>query len=135
MSLRASASLVSDVVRGIERRILNHFMDLLIMSALYCYGGRISGYDVIKYLQLKYHFLPSSGTVYSCLYSMEREGLLRGRTEWQKKDIRFNAAWRRNCKGDFNGKELRLNASIKGESRIWELRTIFRNRHIEYSCN
>ena len=85
MSLRASASLVSDVVRGIERRILNHFMDLLIMSALYCYGGQISGYDVIKYLQLKYHFLPSSGTVYPYLYNMEREGLLRGEQNGRKR--------------------------------------------------
>ncbi|HDD70247.1 MAG TPA: hypothetical protein ENG19_03860, partial [Candidatus Bathyarchaeota archaeon] len=64
--MRANTSLVSAVVRGVERRIHDHFMDLLILVSLNGYGSQISGYDVIKYLQLKYHFLPSSGTVYSC---------------------------------------------------------------------
>jgi len=109
MSLRASTSLVSDVVRGIERRILNHFMDLLIMSALYCYGGHISGYDVIKYLQLKYHFLPSSGTVYSCLYSMEREGLLRGEQNGRKRIYALTRHGAETARAILNGRDRILN--------------------------
>lgn len=53
-------------------------MDLLILLALYSYGGQTSGYDIIKYMQANYHFLPSPGNVYSCLYHMEMKGLLRG---------------------------------------------------------
>jgi len=119
-SLRASTSLVSDVVRGVERRILNHFMDLLIMSALYCYGGHISGYDVIKYLQLKYHFLPSSGTVYSCLYSMEREGLLRGEQNGRKRIYTLTQHGAETARAILNGKDRILNfvAMILPEKRL-----------------
>ncbi|MEM2338398.1 MAG: PadR family transcriptional regulator [Candidatus Bathyarchaeia archaeon] len=76
--MREHSPTVSDVVREVERRILNHFMDLLILVSLDGYKGQVSGYDVIKYLHRKYNFLPSPGTVYSCLYDMERRGLLKG---------------------------------------------------------
>ncbi|MCX8177950.1 MAG: PadR family transcriptional regulator [Candidatus Bathyarchaeota archaeon] len=65
-------------IRDVERRILNNFMDLLILLTLYSHGGQISGYDIIKYMQANYRFLPSPGNVYSYLYHMERKGLLRG---------------------------------------------------------
>ena len=107
--MRASTSLVSDVVRGVERRILNHFMDLLIMSALYCCDGHISGYDVIKYLQLKYHILPSSGTVYSCLYNMEREGLLRGEQNGRKRIYTLTQHGVETARAVLNGKDRILN--------------------------
>ncbi len=38
----------------------------------------MSGYDVIKFIHDKFGMLLSSGTVYSLLYSMEREGLING---------------------------------------------------------
>lgn len=50
---------VKDVVREIERRILNDFMDLLILSILHHNGGQISGYDVIKYLHRNFSFCPA----------------------------------------------------------------------------
>jgi DNA-binding PadR family transcriptional regulator len=68
------------VVDGIEKRILNEFMDLLVLSMAHAVDGEISGYDVIKYLHRRFRFLPSAGSVYSLLYAMERKGLLRG--EW-----------------------------------------------------
>jgi len=83
--MKADVPSVKDVVREIERRILNDFMDLLILSILHHNGGQISGYDVIKYLHRKYSFLPSAGTVYSHLYAMEREGLLRGNVAERKR--------------------------------------------------
>jgi|GEM_PF-1342743 len=76
---------INGVVREVERRILNNFLDLLILLDLYSHGGQISGYDVIKYLQANYGFLSSSGTVYSCLYHMERKGLLRGIQKGRKR--------------------------------------------------
>jgi DNA-binding PadR family transcriptional regulator len=66
-------------VREIERRILAEFLDLCVLLSLHFYGGQISGYDIIKYSQIKFGFLPSPGTVYSCLYDMERRGLLKGK--------------------------------------------------------
>ena len=41
-------------------------------------NGAISGYDVISYIHNKFGFLVSSGTVYSLLYSLERNGLVEG---------------------------------------------------------
>jgi len=107
--LRANTSLVSAVVRGVERRILNHFMDLLILVSLNGYGSQISGYDVIKYLQLKYHILPSSGTVYSCLYNMEREGLLRGEQNGRKRIYTLTQHGVETARAVLNGKDRILN--------------------------
>ena len=38
----------------------------------------MSGYDVISFIHNKFHLLVSSGTVYSLLYSLERNGLIEG---------------------------------------------------------
>ena len=67
-----------DSVRELERRILNDFMDLAILSLLYHDGGHVGGYDVIKYLHRRFGFLTSAGRVYSHLYALERDGLLKG---------------------------------------------------------
>ena len=40
--------------------------------------GSLSGYDVICLIHKKFGVLMSSGTVYSLLYSLEREGLIKG---------------------------------------------------------
>ncbi|MGF3536457.1 MAG: PadR family transcriptional regulator [Candidatus Bathyarchaeia archaeon] len=45
----------------------------------------MGGYDLIKYVHKRYGFLVSPGTAYSCLYTMERKGLLQGRQEGNKK--------------------------------------------------
>lgn len=77
--------LYRDVVGGIEKRILNEFMDLLVLSMLNGDGVEVSGYDVIKYLHRRFRFLPSAGTVYSLLYAMERKGLLKGEQRGEKR--------------------------------------------------
>ena len=76
---------MGDIVRDIEKRVINGFMDFIILSALGHNGGCISGYDVIKHVYLQFHFLPSSGTVYSHLYAMERNGLLHGVQESRRR--------------------------------------------------
>jgi DNA-binding PadR family transcriptional regulator len=38
----------------------------------------MSGYDVIKFLHRQFHMLTSPGTVYSVLYSLERQNLIEG---------------------------------------------------------
>jgi DNA-binding PadR family transcriptional regulator len=53
-------------------------MDIIILKYLKN-NQPISGYDVIKYLHQKFHMLPSPGTVYSVLYSMERKNLVQGK--------------------------------------------------------
>ncbi|MBC7130942.1 helix-turn-helix transcriptional regulator, partial [Candidatus Bathyarchaeota archaeon] len=67
-----------DVIMDIKKKIVNDFLDLLILLHLYFNEGSFSGYDVLKHLQDKYGLFLSPGTVYSCLYNMERQGFLRG---------------------------------------------------------
>ncbi|MEM3578327.1 MAG: hypothetical protein QXX51_07795 [Candidatus Bathyarchaeia archaeon] len=67
-----------DTLSLLEQRLINAFMDFVVLFAMQRNGGYISGYDAIKYVYRRFNFLPSSGTVYAHLYAMERDGLLRG---------------------------------------------------------
>jgi DNA-binding PadR family transcriptional regulator len=59
-----------------HRRMVKSFMDILILAELR--NSPMSGYDVIVYVHNKFGILVSSGTVYSLLYSTERDNLIRG---------------------------------------------------------
>ncbi|HUK84243.1 MAG TPA: PadR family transcriptional regulator [Candidatus Acidoferrum sp.] len=64
------------VIKKMHERVVKTFMDTIIMSELQ--NGPISGYDAISYIHNKFGFLASSGTIYSLLYSLERNGLVEG---------------------------------------------------------
>ena len=68
--------LESEVLKKMHRRIVKSFMDILIMAELR--NAPMSGYDVIAFIHNKFGILVSSGTVYSLLYSLERENLING---------------------------------------------------------
>jgi len=48
-------------------------------------NGPLSGYDVIAFIHNKFRLLVSSGTVYSLLYSLERDGLIAGSWSQRKR--------------------------------------------------
>jgi len=56
-------------------------MDIIILAELR--NEPMSGYDVISFIHNKFHLLVSSGTVYSLLYSLERNDLIKG--TWDKR--------------------------------------------------
>ncbi len=60
----------------LRKRTVNNFMDILILSQLR--KTPMCGYDVITSIFERFNFLPSSGSVYSLLYSLERGGLIKG---------------------------------------------------------
>ena len=64
------------IIKKMHERVIKTFMDTIIMAELQ--NGSISGYDVISFIHNKFGFLASSGTVYSLLYSLERNGLVEG---------------------------------------------------------
>jgi len=64
-------------VSFVGERIIRSFMDIIILRHLKS-NHSISGYDIIKYLHRKFSTLPSPGTVYSLLYSLERQDLIEG---------------------------------------------------------
>lgn len=68
----------------IEVRLIQDFMDIIILRLLrenHC----TSAYELIKYFHHKFHMLVSSGTVYSMLYSMERQSLIEGNFDGRKR--------------------------------------------------
>lgn len=67
----------------LRRRLVKSFIDIIILSKLK--ENPMSGYDVISLIYKKFHILPGSGSVYSVLYSMEREGLIKGRWNQRKR--------------------------------------------------
>ena len=68
--------LEANILKKMQERIIKNFMGIIIMSELR--RGPLSGYDVISYIQTKFGLLISSGTVYSLLYSLERNELVEG---------------------------------------------------------
>lgn len=66
-----------EIVNSINERFLKAFMDVLIMGKMR--NAEVSGYDMITCIHKEFNFLVSSGTIYSVLYSMERDGLVKGK--------------------------------------------------------
>jgi len=71
------------VVRKMYRRLIKSFLDVLILAELR--NGPMSGYDVIAFIHRKFRLLLSSGTVYSLLYSLERDGFIEGSWNQRKR--------------------------------------------------
>ena len=66
-----------------HERITKNFMGIIIITELR--NGSLSGYDVISYIHNKFNRFVSSGTVYSLLYSLERNGLVEGVLDERKR--------------------------------------------------
>jgi len=74
------------VLKKIHERIIKNFMDIIILAELR--NRSMSGYDVISFIHDKFYLLVSSGTVYSLLYSLERNGLIDG--TWNERKRVYN---------------------------------------------
>jgi DNA-binding PadR family transcriptional regulator len=79
----SNEKLEGKILRKMHERIIKNFMDIIIMTELR--NGSFSGYDCISYIHNKFNLLVSSGTVYSLLYSLERNGLIEGVWEERKR--------------------------------------------------
>ena len=78
-----SGKIEGRILKKMHERIIKNFMDIIIMTELR--NGSLSGYDVISYIHNKFNLLVSSGTVYSLLYSLERNSLVEGVWEERKR--------------------------------------------------
>jgi len=63
-------------VEKLHERAIKNFMDILILTEMK--KRSLSGYDVIGLIYKRFGLMVSSGTVYSLLYSLERDGLIKG---------------------------------------------------------
>jgi DNA-binding PadR family transcriptional regulator len=66
-----------------HKRIVKNFLDIVILTELK--KRPMSGYDVISFVHNKFHMLLSSGTVYSNLYFLEINGLIKGEQAERRK--------------------------------------------------
>ena len=71
------------ILKKMYRRLIKSFLDVLILSEMR--NGPTSGYDIITFIHNKFDLLVSSGTVYSFLYSLERNGLIEGKWNSRKR--------------------------------------------------
>ena len=72
-----------NILQQLRKRTIKNFMDFLILLNLR--KGPMSGYDIITMIFENFGFLPSSGSIYSTLYSLEREGLIKGYWDGKKR--------------------------------------------------
>jgi len=66
----------SNTFEMMQKRIVHVFLDIIILKELRKHP--LSGYDIISLIHKKFHILLSSGTAYSYLYALERNGFIRG---------------------------------------------------------
>ena len=70
-------------VEKLRTRVVKNFLDILVLTEMK--DNPLSGYDVIGLIHKRYDILVSSGTVYSLLYSLEQEGVIRGAQNQRKR--------------------------------------------------
>lgn len=66
----------NNILEKLRRQTVKSIMDIIMLAELK--NGTMSGYDAIGYIHNKFGVLLSSGTIYSHLYALERDGLIRG---------------------------------------------------------
>ncbi|MCW4046888.1 MAG: PadR family transcriptional regulator [Candidatus Bathyarchaeota archaeon] len=91
------------ILKKMHERIIKNFMDIIIMAELR--NGPLSGYDVISYIHNKFNLLVSSGTVYSLLYSLERNGLVEGVWDERKRIYKLTEKGEKTIETTLNANE------------------------------
>jgi len=88
-----------------HRRMVKSFLDNIVLAKLREQDSPMSGYDVIALIHKKFHILASSGTVYALLYSMERDGLIRGVWSQRKRVYTLTEKGEKKIKAILDAKE------------------------------
>ena len=65
----------SEILMKMHRRLVTDFLNVLILLRLR--NGSLSGYDVVSYIHKRFNTPISSGIVYSCLYHLEKDELIK----------------------------------------------------------
>ena len=86
----------SKIVEELCMRTVKNFMDVLILTELK--NGSLSGYDVIAVIHRRFGILLSPATVYTKLYSLERDGLIKGSFTQRKRVFELTDKGEQNIK-------------------------------------
>ena len=77
--------LTTKLLREMHERIVKSLLDIIVLVKLYERATLLGGYDLMELVHQEFGVLVSSGTVYACLYSMERDGLIEGKDARNKR--------------------------------------------------
>jgi DNA-binding PadR family transcriptional regulator len=77
--------LEKDIIVEMRERIVRAFLDLIVLMKLSEGCEALGGYDFVKLVSEEFDVMLSAGSVYSVLYSMEREGLIQGASKRKKR--------------------------------------------------
>jgi len=103
------------ILKKMHERIIKNFMDIIILAELK--DGPLSGYDVISFIHTKFHLLVSSGTVYSLLYSLERNGVIEGTWNERKRVYRLTDKGKRTIETLLNAND-KINGFVTGLLKV-----------------
>jgi len=78
----------SEIRADLDVRLVQDFMDVIILKLLKR-NDCTSGYALIRYFHQRFHMFVSSGTVYSTLYSLERQGFIVGDFDGRRRVYRL----------------------------------------------
>ena len=115
------ADLQSEILNKMHRRIVQSFLDVVILLELQ--KRPFSGYDLISFVHNRFDILLSSGTVYSCLYSLEREGLVKSENTERRRVYTLTDSGKETARAFLNAREkiLGLISNLfSGESRAFK---------------
>lgn len=92
-----------NVLEKLQERIVKSFLDFVVLTELS--NKPLSGYDVITLIYKKFSILLSSGTVYSLLYSLERNGLIKATLNQRRRDYSLTEKGRETVRAISNARE------------------------------
>jgi len=92
-----------NVLEELQERIVKSFLDFVVLTELS--NKPLSGYDVITLIYKKFSILLSSGTVYSLLYSLERNGLIKATLNQRRRDYSLTEKGRETVRAISNARE------------------------------
>jgi len=82
------------IVEDLRKRTFRSLVETFILAELN--DAPLSGYDVLSLIHKRFDVLVSSGTIYSLLYSLERDGLIKGAQKNRKRVYTLTEEGKRN---------------------------------------
>lgn len=70
--------------REVHDSVVKRFVDVIILGELRK-NGPLSGYDIVSLIHQKFHVAVSPGKLYSVLYALERNSLVKGKPNVRKR--------------------------------------------------
>jgi len=92
-----------EVPKDLRVKMVKSFMEIFILAQLR--ENAVSGYDIIASIHEKFGVMVSSGTVYTRIYRMERDGLIEGNSDEKKRIYMLTEKGKKTIEAVLNAKK------------------------------